>query len=124
MSSDLVKLSESAEKEAAKILNRFASKMHDLASEILGDIGVKTLLHIETDAWMNYRSELRSELGRACMTEAQTIRTSETAWAKQIRDAIYLENKDEVRDGVVKSLEAEVDKYKGWYQELQNSRFR
>lgn len=117
-----IKLAEAAEKQAHQILNRFASKMRDLAEEIIGDVEVQTIPHIETDAWMNYRSNLRSELQRVCMDEAKQIRTSEQAWAKNIRDAIYKENVEEIRNTVIKDLETQVANLKNHIEELRNYR--
>jgi hypothetical protein len=82
---------EKIEKEGAEYLSLFATKMRDLAAEIIGEIEVKTLPHIETDAWTNYREALRLELERE-----YKYSHFKKEWATEFRRAVFVENREEI----------------------------
>lgn len=119
---DFPMLSEEGEKQAEQFINSFKKKMKDCADEILGEIYVNLIPHIQTDAWMNYRNDMRSELEREYFKTNDWLK-SEEIWACNLRKAFYKQFKDELIDARVKDLEKEVAKYKEWYNEAINRRY-
>ena len=88
-----VELSEQGQKEAEKILSYFKNRMIDITSEVFGDIEIKTIPHIETDAWLNYKETLRLVTSSEY---ASKFNDAECLWAKGFRALILKEHKDEI----------------------------
>lgn len=89
--SDVKFSKEQIEKEGAEWLGKFTTKMRSLAEEIIGEIEVKTLPYIETDAWTNYREQLRLEL-----EHEYKFSRFKSEWATNFRRAVFVENRDEM----------------------------
>ena len=104
-------LSEEGEKEAEQFMQSFKKKMHDIADEVLGEIYVNLLPHIQSDAWMNYRNDMRSELEREYFKNNDWLK-SEEIWAQNLRRAFYKQFKDELVDARVRDLEKTIEKLK------------
>lgn len=81
----------SIEKDAQEYLDIFKEKMKKIADECIGELYVNCLPYIETDAWTNYREALRIELEH----EYKYSKFKDT-WAKDLRRAILVENRDEI----------------------------
>lgn len=111
--SDVKYSSEEIEKDGAEYLNKFALRMKELAAEIIGDIEVKTLPHIETDAWTNYREALRTDL-----EHEYKYSQFKSEWAVNFRRVVFKENRDEISKLIsddilkrIKVLEDRVQEY-------------
>lgn len=113
-------LSEQGQKDALRLLEQFRRKMHDLANEVMGNLYVDVLPYLETDAWLNYREKLRLELQNKYVNRETC--TSDEAWAKMIREAIFVQFKEELTNGIIKDLQTELDNWKKSYYELQRMR--
>jgi hypothetical protein len=109
-------LSEQGKKEGEKLIESFKEKMKDACEEILGEVYVDLMPHIESDSWLNYRNDMRSELEREYFKNDDWLK-SEEIWACNLRKAFYKQFKNELIDARVKDLEKEVAKYKEWYHE-------
>ena len=97
--SDIKYDSDIIQKEGQEYLKLFADKMRDLASEIIGEIEVKTLPHIETDAWTNYRECLRSEL-----EHDYKYSKFKEPWATNFRKTVFVENREELAQLISKDI--------------------
>ena len=87
----MIELSEQGQKDAEEIYKSFAKRIKSLCDEALGELEVNCLPHLETDAWTNYREELRIELAH----EYKYSKFKDD-WAKDLRRAILIENKEEL----------------------------
>lgn len=89
-------------------LEMFKREFRGITERVLADLVYDYLPFIESDAWTNYRSYLQLNLEQEYMQRAAEARTSDQQWAKNIRARIYAENKEELQQGLIKDLEAEI----------------
>lgn len=78
-------------REAQDVLNKFKTNMKKIADEALSEIYVQIIPYIETDTWTNYREALRIDL-----EHEYTYHKFKEPWAKNLRRAIFVENRDEL----------------------------
>lgn len=76
-----------------------------LVQSALSDAYVNSHRYIESDAWTNYRQDLRSELAKTIVPE---ILTAETTWARVVRNLIFIENRGELVDMINLDTKAEL----------------
>jgi len=79
------------EKDAQEYLDSFKIKMKKIADECMAELYVNCLPYVETDAWINYRETLRLEIAH----EYKYSKFRDN-WAKDLRRAILVENKEEL----------------------------
>lgn len=103
-------LSEKGHLEANELLNSFRERMKKIADEVMGELYVNVMPYIETDSWLNYRETLRCEL----MNKYRTVETctSEEYWAKSVREAIYKQFNAELKQGIIRDLEEQIEELK------------
>lgn len=94
--------------EAKQHLEAFKVQFLEQASRVLSDINANYLPFIETDAWTNYRNYLKECVEQEYMSNLLNVRHADYQWAKNIRARIYNDNKEELQQGVIKDLEAEI----------------
>lgn len=99
-------LSEKGNQDALHLVERFKAKLQKCADETISDLYCHLLPHIETDAWTNYRGQLQSVLQNKYVT-AETA-TSEDAWAKLIREAIFVQYRTELEQGIIADLQKRI----------------
>lgn len=87
MKYDAEKLKEDTE----SALNSFRLSMQKIADECISKVYCDVLPHIETDAWTNYREQIRIELAHE-----YKYSSFKNPWAKDLRRAILVENRDEL----------------------------
>jgi len=106
------------ESDADEYINIFAQKMRDLASEIIGEIEVNTLPHIETNAWTNYRECLRLEL-----EHEYKYSKFKQPWATNFRRAVFVENKEEISALISKDILDRIKHLEDCRQEYEQFRY-
>lgn len=83
--------SETLQKEAQEFVDSFRKKLKDICEETLGELYVNIMPYCETDTWMNYREAMRIELERD-----YKYSKFKNEWAKDLRRAIFVENREEI----------------------------
>lgn len=84
--------------------------IRDEADAILSNCYTDYAQHIDTDAWTNYREDLRKELqGGLYKTVTDS---SDGRWAKGVRDMIFLEHRDELEKALNQDLVSEIARLK------------
>jgi hypothetical protein len=104
--------------DADEYINIFALKMRDLASEIIGEIEIRTLPHIETDAWTNYRECLRLEL-----EHEYKFSKFKQPWATNFRRAVFVENREEISHLISKDILERIKHLEDCRQEYEQFRY-
>lgn len=99
-------LAKAGEEYIAKFKNRFKS----VAEEVLGQIYVDLMPHIENDSWQNYRNDLRSALAHD-YSKPEWLR-DEHVWAREFRAMIVKEHREALLDGLNKDLLKQVEDLK------------
>lgn len=87
----------------------------DKAKEVLSTVYTDYVPYIESDAWLNYREELKNELAGKAYKE---VTTSESLWAKDVRTKILQESQSELISKLNQDLLRQIDELK---QELKRS---
>lgn len=77
--------------------------------EITSDIYVDYAMHIESDAWINYREEMKQVLAGETY---KTFSDPNISWAKDVRSKIFQENKEELIAALNQDLLDEVSQLK------------
>lgn len=88
-----IRLSDRGTEEFAEVIERCKAKLKKANEEALSEIYCKLEQHIETDAWMNYRTAMRQELAYAngCLESVDGA-----LWAANVRQKILEEHKSEL----------------------------
>lgn len=109
--SDGVGLSEQGKKEAQTLIDNFKKQLTTAAEYAICDLYVNILPeHIEGDAWINYREQLRAELeGKLYKTVTDS---TEGRWAQQVRAMILHEHKEALVGALNHDLQVEIDRLK------------
>lgn len=97
--SDTTYDAEKLQKEAQEFIDGFKIKMKKIADETLGELYCNIGPYVETDQWTNYREALRLELSH----EYKYSRFKDE-WAKNLRRAIFVENRQELAELLNKDL--------------------
>lgn len=103
-------------KEAQSYIDLFKTRMKIVAEDILGDLYINLVPHIETDAWLNYRNKIRDAL---CSDYARDEWLKDDhPWAREFRQKILREHPEALIDGLNKDLMKQVK----YLQEMLNRR--
>lgn len=92
-------LSEKGNQDALHLIERFKANLQKVAEEQISNLYCDLLPHIETDSWTNYREECRLALQNKYV-KAETANTEE-AWASMIREAIFVQFRPELEQGLL-----------------------
>lgn len=92
--------------EAEIYIEQFKVKMKRIADETLSQLYINLVHHIETDAWQNYRNDLRSVLSSQYARD-EWLR-DDHVWAREFRARIVQEHRDALIDGLNQDLEKQV----------------
>lgn len=111
-------LSEQGVKDAENIYKRFCLRLKAACDEALGDFEVHCVTFLESDAWTNYREALKTEMAH----EYKYSRFKDD-WAKAVRRAIFVENREELAQLLNQDLLAEVKRYEDRHQEFDQFRY-
>lgn len=95
------------EKDALKFLEDFKETLIQAAKEAVGNAYCDILPHIETDAWINYRESIKSEMKGGIYGKAAD--TVDGHWAKEVRKMILKEHREELVGDLNKDLLEKVD---------------
>lgn len=93
------KLSPEAEVEAQKLIDRFKSKMTEVATETIENLYCDVANYIESDSWHNFRSEIMEGF-----RNYNNSKISAKYDFKRIREEIFHQFKDEI----IKDLNADL----------------
>jgi len=100
------KLSEKGEQEFMELLAKFKREMKQISDHVIGDLYSEVLPYIESDAWLNYREHLRLEVQNKYINK-ETL-TSDEAWAKFIREAIFVQFREELEQGIIRDQQTKI----------------
>lgn len=100
---EFVKFMKDSETHLKNILQ---SEAEAILSKCYTDYG----MYISSDAWLNYREELKKELGGG-LYKAVT-NSDEGSWAKNCRDMIFQENRAELIEALNQDLVKEIENLK------------
>ena len=95
-----------------------AQTIRDQANELMTTVYTDYGMFLETDAWINYRENLRAELRGGYHREI--LNSEECAWARSVRDFIFNEHRAELVEMINKDL---MVKIKSLEEELRRSRY-
>lgn len=109
---------EKIKQDAEEWLSIFAKRMKDLASEIIGEIEVGTVPHLETDAWTNYREALRIEL-----EHDYRFSKFKSDWATNFRRAVFVENREEISKLITEDILKRIKELEDRHQEFDIFRY-
>lgn len=100
------KLSDKGNQEFIDLLEKFKKEMKHISEVTIGALYSEILPYIESDSWLNYREALRLEAQHKYV-QKETC-TSEEAWAKYIREAIFTQFRSELEVGLIKDLQSRI----------------
>lgn len=106
--------------EAKRHLEQFKQEFQGIAGRVMSDLICTYIPFIESDAWTNYRQYLKDCVEQEYMSFAGQARVADVHWARAIRQRIYADNKEELTQGLIKDLQAEIENLK---EQLSNRRF-
>ena len=90
------------EKEAVELINSFIDKLKKEANAAIDEMYIKTLPHIESDSWCNFRNDMMDGFkGYKNKIHAEYD-------FKAIRQKIYKDNKDEIIKDLNQDLVKEI----------------
>lgn len=89
---------------------QFIQMLRDEADSILGTCYTDYAHHIDSNVWTNYREDLRKELSGSLYK--QITDSSDGHWAKNVRDMIFLEHRDELEKALNQDLVSEIARLK------------
>lgn len=84
------------EKEAAQLIETFKEDMKRACEEVLGKVYVDLIPHIETDAWMNFRNDVRREVQGEMIKDVLSNEYGYYSFGWMTRKKILEEHKDEL----------------------------
>lgn len=105
-------------KQAQGFLDSFKKRMSELADEILGEVYVNCMPHIETDTWTNYREFLRIEL-----EHEYKYSKFKDDWAVRFRRAVFVENREEFAELVSNDILKRIKDLEDRHQEYEMFRY-
>ena len=93
-------LNERGNEEAVKIYNDFLTKLNKMVKKAASDFYINALPFIESDAWVNYRTDIFNNLCYSGLRDGHD-------WVA-VRRKIYEENKEDIQNEIIKDLEKEI----------------
>jgi len=100
-------LSDSAKKDAQKIIDLFKQQFIKIATNALEELYTDVIIHIESDSWGNYRNYILDAL---CNYKSNDSHNKYDF--KKIRKSIFEEHRAELIDDLNKDLIEEVENLK------------
>lgn len=100
-------LNEQGLKEVELVIAGIKARVTKEIENSMSDIFVKIHDYIDTDSWMNYRESIRQAMRSELVKNTLTDR-----FAKDVRNQIFKEHKDELTDALNKDLVNEVERLK------------
>lgn len=97
-------LTEQGKIEAQRIMDSFKPKLSKLMDEVMGDLYADVSYYVESDHWSNYRNEL--------MDGFKGYKKGRNAYPydfKELRQAIYENNKEEIVKDLNQDLLKEIE---------------
>ena len=98
-------LTEHGEKEAQRIMDSFKPKILALVSELMDDLYSEVSMYVESDHWSNYRNELLDGF------KGYNSESHEHDF-KELRQAIYTNNKEAIDKDLNQDLLKEIEDLK------------
>lgn len=99
-------------------MDSFKAQMSSIVQNTLGEAYANLLPYIETDAWTNYREELRIELER----EYKFSRFKQE-WAVNFRRAVFVENREEISKLIEQDILKRIKHLEDCRQEFEQFRY-
>jgi len=106
-------LTEQGKQEAQKIMDSFKPKLKSLMDEVLSDLYTDVSYYIDSDHWTNYRNALMNGF-----KGYKHGKTNHEYCYKDLRQAIYENNKEEIVKDLNQDLVEEVEKLKEQIEQL------
>lgn len=106
------------EKEAVALIEEFRTKMRETAEDILSNVYVDLLPHIESDAWLNFRNSVREEVQGSIIVDALSTEYGPYSFGWETRKKIFEEHREDLIQAINLDHLAEIERLK---QELKKS---
>lgn len=108
-------LTEQGKEEAQKIMDSFKPKLAKLLDEVMGDLYTDVSYYIEGDHWTNYRNALMDGFKGYGKNGKENHKYD----YKELRQAIYANNKDEIVKDLNQDIVVENEKLKVCVEQLE-----
>jgi len=110
-------LTEEGKLEAQRIMDSFKPRIKSLIEELMRDLYTDVVYYVESDSWTNYRNDLINGF----RDYAQNSEKNKCEF-KELRKAIYNNNKEEIDRDLNADLVKEVEDLKKTIERLQEQR--
>lgn len=105
------------ESDAEQLIEEFRKKIKTVAEEVFSEVYVNYIHHIKTDAWINFRNDVRSALC-SDFKKPEYLR-GEDAYARDFRALVFKEHREDLIHGLNQDLllrvkELEVSLKRAW----------
>lgn len=108
-------LSEKGHQEALALIESFKKQIKNIADQTIGNVYTEIMPYIESDSWLNYREHLRLEMQNKYLKK-ETL-TTEEAWGKFIREAIFTQFREELEQGIIRDQQERIKTLEKWLDE-------
>lgn len=106
---DEILLDKEGEKEAERYIESFKIKMKKICEETLGEVYVNCMPYIASDSWVNFRNHT--------MQWVRGYKKLSPYDAKEVREAILKNHREQIIADLNQDLLEEVEKLKRWREE-------
>jgi hypothetical protein len=110
-------LPEGGAEEAQELIEKFKKQLAKVVEDVIGDMYVDIVPHIESDAWTNYRNDLLAGL-----TNYRNRKIQGDYDFTRIRRSMYEEYRDEIIEDLNQDLLKENESLKKQIEMMQKSR--
>lgn len=104
-----IQLEEQRKRDYLKFIEVSLCGIKDVVESVVRESTLEYAMHLDTDAWTNYRQTLQTALQKKVTSD---IMTGEDYWAVAVRQVIYQEYKEELVNRLNQDLVEEVNNLK------------
>jgi polyhydroxyalkanoate synthesis regulator phasin len=108
---------EEFEKHQQELIDRFISKLKDIANEEIDNLYTDVSYHACSDANINYKNKLRDEVRSEFMKEISEVEGS-WSWANSMRMELLAKHPETLQNTIIKDLQEEVSRLKDHIEEM------
>lgn len=84
------------EKQATELVERFKKDLIKCAEETISRLYVDLIPHIESDAWLNFRNDVRDEVQKELIADALSTEYGRYSFGWRTRQLIFKEHHDQL----------------------------
>lgn len=118
---ETAQLNEVGLKEAETIIDRCKDRIKKACEEALGEIYTDLPQWLESDAWFNFRQQLRREIAGKSYRD---VLDAGDYWGLEVRNQIFEEHKDHfLKDAIISDLQKRIDMQNETIKSLSERRY-